>query len=130
MKPITVLPLLITLFCTVAYNSGQCTRINDKKDFKANFHYTKFVISEPGIVKKSQADTIPESELSKIKDEDIESVNIIKNIITVRLKNGDSVIAKRQNYTEEAKKNHRQTMEKYLLNLKKKQLIPAAQVGG
>jgi len=129
MKPITVMPLLVILLCTVACNSGQCAGDNDNQDVKAHFHNTKFAVSESGMLKKSEADTIPESELAKIKGEDIESISVIKDIITVRLKNGDSVISKKENYVDKSKKTTYSDAEKIFTKLEEEATYPGGPLG-
>lgn len=129
MKPITPLPLLVTLLCTVACNSGQCAAISDNRDLKAHFHNTKFDVSESGMLKKSEADTIPESELAKIKGEDIESISVIKDIITVMLKNGDSVISKKENYIDRLKKMTYSDTEKIFTKLEEEATYPGGPSG-
>lgn len=105
MKKITLLPLLLTLLSTVAFNSAKNTATKNNPDVKENFQNTNFAVSVPGILKKSEADTIPESEIAKIKSKDIENITFVKDIITIKFKNGDSVISKKEDYVEKLETN-------------------------
>lgn len=129
MKKITVLPLLLSLLCTVAFNSGKCAGFKTNPDVKAYSHHTTFSVSERSMMEEIETDTIPESELAEIKNEDIESVSIIKDIITVRLKNGDSVIAKKENYVEKLKKMTSSDTEKIFTKLEEEATYPGGPRG-
>ena len=51
-------------------------------------------------------DTIPASEISKIKGEDVESIVVNKMVVILKLKNGDSVITRRNDFDSVAAKDH------------------------
>lgn len=105
MKKITFLPLLLALLSTVAPNPGKCFTIKNAAAINKNFHNTTFTGDKPGIQKKNGADTIPESEIAKIKSGDIENITFVKDIITIKFKNGDSVISKKEDYVEKPETN-------------------------
>lgn len=84
LRRIMALPLLLILFCAFAL---KCS----KKQTDTVSHLNK--------MQKSKTDTLPASEVLKnIKGEMIKEMNINNDIIFVRLKNGDSLIMKTNDY--------------------------------
>jgi len=75
LRKIMALPLLLILFCAFAFKT------NKRFSVKEN-HYP------------SVSDTLPASEISKIKPGDIDLINVNKDILVIKFKNGDSAIVK------------------------------------
>ncbi len=104
----------------------ECGYINNKKDLtfitdKKNQEKIARNILE-GIIKYNMSmnqfkdsgeDTVSAEELNKINTSDVSSMNVSKekNIIVVKLKSGDSVIAKASEYSEYMKKHKAETQD-------------------
>lgn len=63
-----------------------------------NYHHSISPASNSTNLQKSEVDTVPASEIQKINPEDIESMNVSKEVIVIKLKNGDSIITRTKEY--------------------------------
>lgn len=81
LRRVMALPLLLILFCAFAFKPGR--QLSGKGNFYHNI-----------------SDTLPASEISKIKPGDIEIVNINKDFIVIKFRNGDSAIVKATDFSK------------------------------
>lgn len=69
-----------------------------------NYKNSSTTLNHSNNQQKGGIDTIPASEFSKIKPENIKEINVNKDIIVIKLKNGDSAIVKTADYSKENNK--------------------------
>lgn len=130
-RRVMALPLLLILFCAFALKTSRqpgtkgiigkdatlpVVQANDKADidFITDKQNEKRIsVTHSTNQQKTETDTVPASEISKIKPQDIQSMNVTKEVIIIKLKNGDSVITRTKDYEALNPKNKKDTSSDY-----------------